>query len=88
MKCTKCNQDFNWDPRLEMKQRALRFVLLAAVLSGIGAILHYLGIQIWPWFLYGTAFFVFTQALVKLGDYLYYCCGHCGHGMYIWPWTR
>ena len=88
MKCTQCNQEFVWQPRTEMKQRTLHFILLVAVLSGIGVGLQFLGVQIWPWFLCFTALFVLTQAMVKWGDYTFYRCPHCMHGMTIWPWTR
>jgi hypothetical protein len=70
-----------------MKQRALQFLALAAIVFGTGATLHIVGIGAWPWAMYGIGFFVLVQVMVKWVDYMFCRCPHCNHVTYVWPWS-
>ena len=87
MQCPKCNSAELYQNK-EDKARALSFSLFALVLAGAGGVLQFLGVSIWPWWLYATGGFVLFQGALKWLWSTHRYCPKCLHTMSVWPWTR
>ncbi|WP_255988908.1 hypothetical protein [Chitinolyticbacter albus] len=80
VRCKHCGGICDWSPtRRKELSRARHFTVFAAVLALAGAVLQLFGLAIWPWWLYGTAVFVVSQALLKVLNACWLVCRQC-HG--------
>ena len=91
MKCPNCQKlfDANWQLDHQGGQEAPgTFLVIGFAVAGAGIGLHYFGISIWPWVLYGIAGFVLLQAMVAWMDCSGTYCPECKFKVRVWPWSK
>ncbi len=80
MRCRICHQPVDFGPfHAESLKRCRQFVVLALPFLAGGAVLQWLAVPIWPYWLYGIAAFVGSQALLKWHQSRWVMC-RCGAG--------
>ncbi|GAA5786025.1 hypothetical protein [Chitiniphilus shinanonensis] len=81
MHCRHCQQPVDFAAlHHENLKRFRQFLILALVLALIGGSLHWAGVAMWPYWLYGMAGFVLSQALFRWQQSRWVICGHCKRG--------
>jgi hypothetical protein len=92
MTCPQCHERFPANREVACapggQEAPGTFLIVAAAIYALGAVLHLGAVGVWPWVLYSIGGFVLLQAGVAWIDCRGASCLRCGCRVRVWLWSR